>query len=163
MKIILIACVCLFFALNASGQIEKVLPAPPVGIEKITLMRDDGDGNAGEETAVFNLTDSPIHCRVLLDSVKSSVVKMNLIALNVSGLKADTEIISVSYKTNGEENIVNFTGSPGDVWLAGKYRMDIFVNGKFAGNKEFEFIKSPAPEVRQTNFIPPKPKRARKN
>lgn len=159
MKAFLILSFCMFFSLAAFGQ----PPGAPkgktlVGIESIVLMRDDGDGNADEETAIFGQQDVPIHCQINLDSFTPAIVKMNLVATDVKGLKAESKIVTVSYKTNGEQNIVNFKGSPSDVWLAGKYRVDIFVNDKLAGNKEFEIEKSTAPNVNQNNFVESKPK-----
>ena len=78
--------------------------------------------------------------------------------MNVKGLKADSKIITVSYKTNGEQNIVNFKGAPDNVWIAGKYRIDIFVDEKLAGNREFEIQQNEPVSTAQTNFVEPKPK-----
>jgi hypothetical protein len=161
MKAVLILSFCLFSSLTIFGQPPSAPKAKPVvGIENILLLRDDGDGNADEEAAVFEQTDVPIHCRIFLDSFIPATVKMNLIALNVKGLKAESKIITVSYKTNGEQNIVNFRGSPDNVWLAGKYRIDIFVDEKLAGNREFEIQQNEPvpPAAAQTNFVEPKPK-----
>lgn len=159
MKAFLISSFCLLFSLAAFGQ-PPVVPKekPLVGIESIVLMRDDGGGNADQETAVFGQTDVPIHCQINLDSFIPATVKMNLVATDVKGLKAESKIITVSYKTNGEQNIVNFKGSPDDIWIAGKYRIDVFVNEKLAGNKEFEIQKSETPQVQKTSFVAPKPK-----
>lgn len=158
MKAILILSLCLFFSLTAFGQPPEVKEKAVVGIESIVLMRDDGDGNADDEVAVFNQTDVPIHCQIQLDSFIPAIVKMNLIATDVKGLKAESKIITVSYKTNGKQNIVNFKGAPDNIWLAGKYRMDIFVNEKLAGNKEFEIQANKTSTTAQTNFVEPKPK-----
>lgn len=159
MKAFLFSSFCLFFNLTAFGQPPVASKdKPSVGIESITLMRDDGDGNADEETAIFGQRDVPIHCQINLDSFIPATVKMNLVATNVKGLKAESKIITVSYKTNGAQNIVTFKGSPTDIWLAGKYRVDVFVNDKLSGNKEFEIEKSATPEANQNNFAEPKPK-----
>jgi hypothetical protein len=161
MKAVLILSFCLFFSLSIFGQPPSAPKAKAVvGIENILLLRDDGDGNADEETAVFKQSDVPIHCRIFLDSFIPATVKMNLIALDVKGLKAESKIITVSFKTNGEQNIVNFRGAPDNVWLAGKYRIDIFVDEKLAGNREFEIQQNETapPAAAQTNFVEPKPK-----
>ena len=158
MKAILISSFCLFFSLTIFGQPPVIKEKASVGIESIVLMRDDGDGNAEDDVAVFNQTDVPIHCQIQLDSFIPAIVKMNLIATDVKGLKAESKIITVSYKTNGEQNIVNFKGAPDNVWLAGKYRIDIFVNEKLAGNKEFEIQQNKTQPAAQTNFVQPKPK-----
>lgn len=160
MKTFLALSFCLFFSLAIFAQPPAAAPKAKaaVGVESIILMRDDGDGNADEETSVFNQTDVPIHCQIQLDSFIPATVRMNLIAMNVKGLKAESKIITVSYKTNGEQNIVNFKGSPDNVWLAGKYRIDIFVDEKPAGNKEFEIQQEESPAAVPANFVQPKPK-----
>lgn len=159
MKAFLTLSFCLLFSLAAFGQPPAVPAAKAsVGIESISLMRDDGNGNADEEATVFGQADVPIHCQINLDSFIPAIVKMNLVATDVKGIKAESKIITVSYKTNGEQNVVNFKGSPDDVWVAGKYRIDVFIDNKLAGNKEFEIQKTAAPQAVQTNFVQPKPK-----
>ena len=159
MRAVFLSCLFLFSGLAIAGQPPAPPAKPPVGIEGILLMRDDGDGNADEETSIFGQEDVPIHCRILLDSFRPATVKMNLIAMDVEGFKAGSQIITVSYKTNGEQNIVNFKGSPDDVWLAGKYRIDIFVDENFAGNKEFEILQTATVQpAAQTDPAAAKPK-----
>jgi hypothetical protein len=87
---------------------------------------------------------------------------MNLVAVNVQGVKAETKVISVSYKTNGKQNRVSFTGKPEGIWTVGSYRIDVFVEDKLAVGKTFEIKKSPL-EIQKTitkveNFVAPKPK-----
>lgn len=159
MKAILILSFCLLFSLAAFGQPPAATTQKAsVGVEGITLMRDDGNGNADEETTIFGQSDVPIHCQIFLDSFIPATVKMNLVATDVKGLKAESKIITVSYKTNGKQNVVNFSGSPDDIWLAGKYRIDIFVDNKLAGNKEFEIQKTTTTGTGQNNFVQPQPK-----
>lgn len=162
MKVVLFLLTTLLTS-NIFAQTESVQTVKPfAGVEKIYLAKD-AEGKAGEETEVFSTTDIPIHCIIYLDSVKPTVVKMNFIAVNVPGVKAETKVISVSYKTDGTQNQVNFTGKPEGFWIAGNYRIDIFIDGKAAGNKEFQIRKAPG-EARNPaplavkNFIPPKPK-----
>ena len=162
MKAILILSVCLFFSLTIFGQPPAQKEKAAVGIESIVIMRDDGNGNADEEVAIFDQTDVPIHCQIQLDSFIPATVKMNLIATDVKGLKAESKIITVSYKTNGEQNIVNFKGAPDNIWIAGKYRIDVFVDEKLAGEKEFEIQQTKTPTAAKNNFVQPKPKTAPK-
>lgn len=166
MKILLVVFLCLFSGFSIFGQTAETAETITVNVENIALMRDDGEGNPGIETGVFKTTDFPIHCQITLDSVKSSAVKMNLVAVTVAGLKAETKVMTVGYKTNGEQNIVNFRISPNKIWMTGKYRADIFIDDKLAGKKEFEIEKSTLP-TGQRNFTPqkpnPKPKPKRKN
>ncbi|MGI9036107.1 MAG: hypothetical protein ACR2GD_08725 [Pyrinomonadaceae bacterium] len=144
MKIILLGMLCLFFGTNALAQDEKKdeTDDAPVGVEQISLLRDDGAGKAGEETENFSTADKTLHFRIQLSSQKPALVKMILVAAEVAGLKPETKSVTVSYKTNGKQNVVNFTTSPEDAWLAGKYRADIFIDGKLAGKKEFEIQKT---------------------
>ena len=165
-----------FFTSDIFGQSERnQIAATDVfiqKIEKIYLAKDD-KGKAGAEAESFSTTDIPIHCVIYLKSDKPTIIKMNFIAVKVAGVKPETKVISASYKTVGSQNQVYFTGKPEGLWTAGSYRIDIFVDGEAAGNKEFEIIKSPdefrnpiSPAVK--NLIPPKPKpkttpRSRKN
>ncbi len=139
MKIVLVVFLCLFFGFNVLAQNED---SGDVGIEAVLLARDDGSGKAGEETAVFTADDVPIHCSVQLNSMKPTSVKMNLIAVSVAGVKPETKVVTTSYKTNGKQNLVNFTGTPEGIWTIGKYRVDIFIDGKLSANREFEVQKS---------------------
>jgi hypothetical protein len=113
-----------------------------VGVDDVYLARDDGKGQAGEAAIVFRTTDIPIHCVVQLDSTTPATVKMNLVAENVAGVKADTKVVSTSYITKDGENRVNFSGKPLGKWAPGKYRAEIFVDGKLSKNLSFE-IKDP--------------------
>ncbi len=163
MKIIFISLLCLIFASGAFAQIEEKPQEPEtVGVEDIHLAKDDGKGKAGEIAENFLTTDIPIYCVVQLNSSKPATVKMNFVAVDVKGVKAETKVITVSYKTNGKQNRVNFTGKPDKVWTAGNYRIDIFIDGKLVTGKSFEIKKSltetqKAP-TQVESFVPPKPK-----
>lgn len=157
MKISLAVFLCLFFNFGVMAQTVETPENRAVKVENITLMRDDGAGEPGAEIESFKTSDRPIHFQIQLDSLAPATVKIILATADVKGLKAGTKILTISYKTNGEQNIVNFKGSPKTAWLAGKYRVDVFIDGKLAGNKEFEIEKSAA-TTKQNNFTPRKPK-----
>jgi hypothetical protein len=159
-KIILITIFCALFAFNAFAQNED--EPQIVGVEEIYLAKDNGEGKAGDVSETFLTTDIPIYCIVQLNSTKAATVRMNLIAVNVQGVKAESKVISVNYKTNGKQNRVSFTGKPEGVWTAGNYRIDIFIDDKLAVGKSFEIKKSPS-EIQQNgtqvkSFVPPKSK-----
>lgn len=158
MKFFLIISLCLFFSFDVFAQAAETAEKSEVKIENIALMRDDGEGKPGDETEIFKTTDSPIHFQITLDSVKATTVKMILAAVAVGGLKPGTKIMTIGYKTNGEQNIVTFRSSPQNAWLAGKYRVDIFIDDRLAGNKEFTIEKPSGSTGEQTNFTPPEPK-----
>ena len=173
MKLVSIVFLCLLFSLAALGQTPEIQSSQQdndtVAIEEIYLAKDNGEGKAGEPETNFLTTDIPIFCVVQLNSTKPATVKMNFIAAKVPGVKAETKVVSVSFKTNGKQNRVNFTGKPEDNWVAGTYRVDIFIDGKLAGSKELE-IQPAATTNPAVKSFQPKPaakpktvKRTRKN
>jgi hypothetical protein len=144
-KFVFIFFLSLFCALSASAQTEEPQEPLDVGVESFWLARDNGDGKVGDETEGFYTNDIPIHCIVQLNSRTPATVKMNLVAVKVQGVKAETKVITVSFKTNGKQSRVNFTGKPDDdSWTAGNYRIDLFIDGKPAGSKEFTIEKTAA-------------------
>lgn len=172
MKLVSIIFLCLFFSLAAFGQTPEKPPPQDnqtVGVEEIYLAKDNGEGEAGEAETKFFTTDIPIYCIVQLNSVKAATVKMNFIAVKVEGVKPETKVVSISFKTNGKQNRVNFTGSPAGDWIAGNYRVEVFVDGKLAGSRDLQIQKSVTANPAVKSFQPktnakPKPaKRARKN
>jgi len=155
LKFIFAFLLCVLLAANSSAQTET--NDSETVVEEIRLMRASGaNGELGEPTTIFTTTDVPIYCAVALRaSDKAAVVKMNFVAVGASGLKANTLVVSVSYKTNGRETGVNFNASPGaKLWAAGKYRVDILLDGKTAKNLEFE-IQTSVKETGKAKSLPP--------
>lgn len=161
MKILPFILLCLFCGFSAFAQTEDV------AIEQISLWRVDTEGKASEETNGFLTTDKPLLFRIQLNSFKSATVKMVLVAVNVPGLKPETKSVTISFTTNGKQNVVNFRANPESLWVAGKYRADVFINNKPAGNKEFMIEKSPNSTEKETlpktNAKPKTVRRTRKN
>lgn len=121
-----------------------------IAVETITLAHDDA-GKPGEAAESFVTTDVPIHCIIGLSSVDAVTVKMNLVFV-----KTKETVITVSYKTNGQQNRVRFKASPETIWEAGIYRVDVLLDSKLSKSLEFEIKKSPQKIVEP----PPKPKPA---
>lgn len=141
MKISIAVFFCLFFVLNIFAQSEKEKKIETIGVEEITLFKDDGEGNRGDETDNFLITNKPLHCQILLDSETAATIKMEMVVIEVKGIKAGAKAVVISYKTNGKQNIVNFSFNPSTVWNAGKYKINVLINGKQSASKEFEIIK----------------------
>ncbi|MEO7539212.1 MAG: hypothetical protein ABIV21_04250 [Pyrinomonadaceae bacterium] len=130
--------VVLLFCQAGFGQAQ-----PPVtNVEELYLAKDDGSGKAGEQVTEFRTTDVPIFCVVLLDTNEKVTVKMNFVAVSVAGVRADTKVVTASYTTREGQNRVNFSGRPEGRWTPGRYRVDIFIDGKVVKNIEFD-IKGP--------------------
>ena len=128
---------------------------PSVNVQDLYLAKDDGTGKAGDMATAFVTTDVPIYCVVQLDSSSPVTVKMNFVAAKVPGVKADTKVVTVSYTTKDGQNRVNFSGKPAGKWIAGNYRVDIFIDGKPARDLGFE-IKESASKVATAEFFQPK-------
>jgi hypothetical protein len=126
----------------------------PVAINQVYLAKDDGSGHAGDPTTTFVPTDIPIYCVVQLESAIPTTVKMNLVAENVPGVKAETKVVSTSYTTKDGENRVNFNGRPAGKWTPGRYRAEIFVDGKLATNLSFEIKGQTASAASSGAFAP---------
>ncbi len=142
-----LSCALLGFAQSDTSDVE------------IYVAKDNGDGKAGDPVEAFLISDVPIYCVVTLDSVKSATVKMHFVAVGVKGVKPETRVFSTSYTTNGKQNQVNFTGKPGGgAWVAGAYRIDIYVDGRLAGSKAFPITGSAIQPAAQTSFTESKPK-----
>lgn len=141
-----------FSSLGVFGQTK-----PAVGIEDIYLAKDNGSGKAGDAATSFSTSDIPIYCVVQLDSTAPVTVKMNLVAENVPGVKAETKVVSTTYTTKGGENRVNFYGKPAGKWTAGRYRADIFIDGKVVKTLVFD-IKSAASTVATRGYVQPRVK-----
>lgn len=150
----------------AFGQVPD---APKIsGIDQLYLAKDDGTGNAGEPEVDFLTTDIPIFCVVVLDSNRPVTVKMNLVVVNVPGVRTETKVVSTRYTTKNSEDRVNFSGNPEGLWTAGKYRVDIYIDDKLVEKRDFE-IRGMKALARSTSAFSPKtagkarpPKKSRK-
>ena len=138
MKIFLAILVCLLFGLSVFAQAEDSKDTNLIEVEKITLAREDAEGNIEEDISIFKPADTPIYCYIDLNSKKSVTVKMNLVAVKAKGWRTNEKVVVVSYKTKDGENSVQFNASPEGFWTVGDYRVDIFLDGKLADSKEFK-------------------------
>lgn len=130
-------------------------------IETIFLSRDNGEGKPGEETATFLPNDIPIYCVITLKDFDVVNVRMNLVAVKVSGVKPESKVVTASYTTKNGQNRIIFTGRPDGLWEPGNYRIDVFVGGAKVRSIPFTVIKASG----QQDFAPRpgRPKRIRKN
>jgi hypothetical protein len=139
-------------------------PESELSAAEIYLAKDDGKGKPGEPATAFSTTDSPIHCVVKLGDTASVTVKMYLVAVNVSGVKPDSRVVSASFTTTDGQNEVFFNGRPHKVWFAGAYRADIFVDDKPFRSLDF-VVMTPKAAAKTNGFAPKsavaKPRRPR--
>lgn len=152
-KFIYILAVVLYGAAMSAGQSHD---NGGDGIAQIYLAKDDGSGSAGAAAEGFLPTDVPIHCVVQLGEARAVTVRMNLVAVEVPGVKPETGVVSTSFTTNNEQSRVNFTGRPDRRWVAGRYRVDIFIGEKLAASRGFTVQKTPAPRPSADGVVQPK-------
>jgi hypothetical protein len=155
MKLVLLFTIFLSFAGFASAQSSQDAPAPVIA--EIFLAKADLDGKAGDAAENFIVSDVPIFCVVRMVTPGVVSVKMDLIAANVPGVKPGTKVVSTSYTTKSDEDRVNFKGRPHGLWVAGKYRAEIFIFDKKVRNIEFD-IKAASTEAEKPSL----PKSTRK-
>ena len=153
MKLVFLIISLIILAL--SGYAQTVQNPADVAVTDVYLAKDDGSGKAGEPATSFVTTDIPIYCVVMLDSAKTATVKMNFVAVSVLGVKAETKVVSTSYTTKDGQDRVNFTGRPAKLWVTGKYRLDIFLDGKFVKDLQFD-IQKPQPATGNAELIDPR-------
>lgn len=134
-----LAITLVFIFVTGLGAFAQEADPVPVktGIFEVYFAKDDGTGKAGEEATSFVTTDVPIYCVVQLDSAVPTTVKMNLVAVAVPGVKAQTKVVSTTYTTKDNQDRVNFSGRPAGQWVAGRYRVDIFVGNSAVVSREF--------------------------
>lgn len=152
MKALFLVTFLLFSFHEAFAQADS--PTAITGIEEVYLAKDDGNGKAGEQMTEFRTTDIPIYCVVLLETDAKAVVKMNFVAVNVAGVKPETKVVTSSYTTKDGQNRVTFSGRPDGKWAPGKYRVDLFLNGKKAWDIEF-MIKNSIADTSDVKFFQP--------
>ncbi len=154
-KVLYSVLLCLFVAVCLNAQSRAPL-ALATTIEDVHLAKDDGIGGPGEQVTEFRTTDVPIYCVILLDSQEKTLVKMNFVAVKVTGVKPETNVVTASYTTKNGQNRVNFTGRPDGKWTPGKYRVDLFLDGKIVRNVEFEIKATGVSAVtRQPKYLTP--------
>lgn len=137
-RYLLITAVLLLSVLTVSAQTDPVQPQS--GEVEIFLAKDDGTGQAGEQVTSFKTSDAKIYCIVQLPSSTPATVKMQFVAVSVTGVKPETRVVTTSYTTKDGEDRVSFHGKPKTTWVAGKYRVEIFVDGKSVKELPFDII-----------------------
>ncbi len=145
-------------AMIVSGQSDPVIT--PSNEVEIFLAKDDGTGQVGDPATSFQTTDSRIFCIVQLPSSTPATVKMHFVAVSVPGVKPETRVVTTSYTTKDGEDRVNFHGKPKTSWVAGRYRVEIFVDGKVVKDVSFD-INGPKTDT-GSSFVAPATKSRQK-
>jgi hypothetical protein len=100
-----------------------------VAIKEIHMAKDDGNGSPGETTDTFDTGDRTIHCVTTLKSAKSGTqMKFSWWIVDAEGSQ-NRKIKDIDYKTRALENIVHGHLTLPQDWPAGKYKVQVYVNG----------------------------------
>ena len=136
MKFLIAALVCLAAVWAAHAQSDGNGSAPAVS--RTTLAREEPDGTITESPEKFRPTDVPVICYVDLTTDDPVEVRLSIIAVRAVGLRPESKVVTVRYRTKNGENAVTFNVRPEGRWAAGSYRADVFLNGKIADSVSFE-------------------------
>ena len=98
-------------------------------LEDVHMARDDGKGDPGEETSLFNANDRTIHCVIKLKDAQSGTkMKFSWYVVEADGT-TNEKIRDIDYTTRALENVVHgHLTAPRD-WPIGKYKVEVYVNG----------------------------------
>jgi len=95
------------------------------------------DSEGTQETAVF-AQDQIFYCIVeLANAPEDTTLKASWTAVEVAGEEPNLQIDETEM-TAGENNIFTFNLSNDQLWPAGKYKVDLYLNGELDRTLEFE-------------------------
>ena len=97
-------------------------------ISDVHMAKDDGKGDPGEESDVFDGKDRTIHCVVKLDDSKSGTkMKFSWWVVEANDTKNE-KIRDIDYTTRALENVVHAHLTAPRDWPPGKYKVEVYVN-----------------------------------
>lgn len=134
-RAVLAALVCLLAASAVEAQTAETEDGAPAA--KITLAKKEKDGTITENPERFSSRDVPVICYVDLAEDAPVEVKLLIAAVKSVGLRPDSPVVTVKYKTKEGENMVTFTAKPGEAWAPGDYRADVFLDGVRKATRPF--------------------------
>lgn len=110
-----------------------VSTAQPVGaqtrVSSAVLSKGYVDSKPVGVTNTFKPSDRVIHCTVKLNQLRSNKIRYEWIAVDAAAMK-NYKILEKSL--SGLFNSSHFQASLPNNWPSGKYRADIYLNGKLA-------------------------------
>src|SRR2546422_643676 len=97
-------------------------------ISKVTMARDNGSGDPGDETNTFKPSDHIVHCLATLRNPKEGTkIKFSWWIVDAEGSKNEL-IKEIDYTTGTEKVVHGHLSLPRD-WPKGKYKCDVYVDG----------------------------------
>jgi hypothetical protein len=111
---------------NTTSSTES---GPGAALKEIHMAKDD-DGSPGEETDSFAPGDRTVHCVATLKEAKSGTrLKFSWWIVDADGTQ-NQKLKEIDYTTRALENVVHGHLTLPQDWPAGKYKVEVYVNGE---------------------------------
>jgi len=106
-------------------------------ITKITMAKDNGSGEPGDETNTFTPGDHKLHCLVTLKEPKEGT-KVTFLwwVVDAGGIK-NQMLKELDYTTEADVKVVHGNLSSSRDWQSGKYKVETQINGVSARTVNF--------------------------
>ena len=98
-------------------------------LSKVTMAKDNGNGDPGDETNTFRPSDHKIHCLVTLSTPKEGTKITFAWWLVDAGGTKDEKLKELDFTTGEKDNVVHGNLSSARDWPSGKYKVEVLVNG----------------------------------
>ena len=99
-------------------------------ISKISMAKDNGKGDPGDETNTFSPSDHKIHCLVTLKEPKEGIKVTFVWWIVDAGGTKDDKLKELDYTTESDVKLVHGNLSSTRDWPSGKYKVEAQINGK---------------------------------
>lgn len=98
-------------------------------ISKMTMAKDNGSGEPGDETNTFRPSDHKIHCLVTLKTPKEGTkISFGWWIVDAEGTKNE-KLKDLDYTTDSDVKVVHGNLSTTRDWPSGKYKVEARVDG----------------------------------
>jgi hypothetical protein len=99
-------------------------------IAKMTMAKDNGRGDPGDETNTFKPQDHKVHCLITLkDPKEGTKVTFSWWIVDAGGTKNE-KLKDLDYTTDSDVKVVHGHLSTTRDWPPGKYKVEASINGK---------------------------------
>jgi hypothetical protein len=101
------------------------------------MAKDNGSGDPGDETNTFRASDHTVHCLATLRNPKEGTpIKFSWWIVDAQGSKNEL-IKEIDYTTGPNNDVVHGHLSLARDWPKGKYKCDVYVDGKLEKTVEY--------------------------
>jgi hypothetical protein len=106
-------------------------------ISKMTMAKDNGSGDPGDETNTFSPSEPKIHCLLTLRNPKEGVkVSFSWWIVDAGGTRNE-KLKDIDYTTDSDVKIVHGHLSSAREWPSGKYKVEARIDGNLEKTVNF--------------------------